>query len=148
LAERGREAASAIADALAERHQPAPDLVLCSTSLRTRETFELIAAAWAKPVPVEFDRGLYLVEAPALLRRLSEVDSAVIDLWLIGHNPGLHELAYHLADRATNWSSFPGLSSRFPTAARVSFSLPIETWHELPRAIPRIDEVAFPARGH
>src|SRR6266851_7061481 len=88
LSRRGREAARRVAETLPNA-LGAVDLVLCSTSVRTRETAELVLAGFAAPPRVLYEDALYLAGSGALLRclrRLDEKDEAVL---LIGHNPGL-----------------------------------------------------------
>ena len=94
------------------RHaKAAPELVLCSTSLRTRETLELILPALKPPPVVTFEDGLYLASATELIERLRKVRKEAGTVLVIGHNPGLHELAARLA-------TDPGrLAEGFPTAA-------------------------------
>ncbi|MGD9614274.1 MAG: histidine phosphatase family protein [Alphaproteobacteria bacterium] len=100
----------------------AVDLVLCSTALRTRETASLVLAGFTAPPPVIFEDGLYLAALPELIRRLRRLDEAVREAMLIGHNPGLHELALELA--AADSPFYPALvEGRFPTATRASFAI-------------------------
>jgi phosphohistidine phosphatase len=128
LNRRGREAARRIA-----RHLPAAvgalDLVLCSSARRTRETLDLVLAEFTSRPRSLIEDELYEANREKLmarLRRLGEEDRNVL---LIGHNPGLHELAVALAD--THSPRFPALSSgKFPTAARVTFRVP-ERWSML-----------------
>ncbi|MGE3784272.1 MAG: histidine phosphatase family protein [Alphaproteobacteria bacterium] len=130
LSRRGREDARLVATGLPTA-LGAVDLVLCSTALRTRETASLVLAGFAVPPPVAFEDGLYLAAAPALLRRLRRLDEATQAVLLIGHNPGLHELALALA--APDSPDYPALASgKFPTSACASFT--IETgWAGLDR---------------
>jgi len=81
--------------------QPPPDLVLCSSALRTRETFAHIARAYSAPPPVLMEDGLYLADARAIMQRIEAVPDSVEFLLVIGHNPGLHELASMLARHGT-----------------------------------------------
>lgn len=108
------------------------DLVLCSTALRTRETAFYVLAGFAAPLWVVFEDELYLAALPALMRRLRRLDEGTGAVLLIGHNPGLHELALALA--AEDSPGYPTLAEgRFPTASRASFV--IETgWAELGRS--------------
>lgn len=131
LSRRGREDARLVAAGLPTALD-AIDLVLCSTALRTRETASLVLAGFAVPPPVAFEDGLYLAAAPGLIRRLRRLDESVRAVLLIGHNPGLHELALALA--APDSADYPALASgKFPTTARASFT--IETgWAGLDRA--------------
>lgn len=74
-----------------------PELVLCSPSKRTRQTWHAIAAnlpAGADPA-VRFDRRLYLGGVDALLEMLREIED-VSSVLLIGHNPTLSQLAFDL----------------------------------------------------
>jgi phosphohistidine phosphatase len=113
---RGHRAGRLLAAHLA-REAP-PDLVLCSSARRTRH----IAGAYAAPPPVLTEDGLYLADAQAIMRRIEAVPDSVKTLLVIGHNPGLHELAAMLArhgarrDRAR-------LAAKFPTGALASFRL-------------------------
>ena len=96
LAKRGRKAAKTMADFLAKL-DPAPELVLCSTAVRTRETLDLILPA-LKPQPtVTYEDRLYLAAATELIERLRKVRKDTGCVLLIGHNPGLHELGARLA---------------------------------------------------
>ncbi len=131
LSRKGREDASFLAASL-----PAAlgtvDLVLCSTALRTRETASLVLAGFPEPHPVAFEDELYLAALPDLIRRLRRLDEATRAVLLIGHNPGLHELALALA--AQESQGYPALASgKFPTTARASFIIETE-WASLDRA--------------
>jgi phosphohistidine phosphatase len=95
LAGRGRRAAKAIV-----RHMRAqefvPELVLCSTARRARETLERIEPALGR-APVRVERELYGASARELLARLRRLPDDVGSVLVIGHNPGMHELAVELA---------------------------------------------------
>lgn len=110
LAKRGRKAAGAIGEYLAGLVPP-PRLVLCSTALRTRETLEQVLPALRPAPKVAYEDRLYLASAGRLLERLRELPDATDSVLLIGHNPGLHQLALTLADDRA------GLAEGFPTAA-------------------------------
>lgn len=92
LNKRGRAAATAIGSYVAE-HRIAPSQVLCSSSNRTRETLERVQEQLAAPVPVRFEKGLYLAEAPALLRRIKRLNDSLSSVMLVAHSPGLSQLA-------------------------------------------------------
>jgi phosphohistidine phosphatase SixA len=85
LAPRGRRAAKAIAGHLLEQGIE-PELVLCSTALRARQTLERIEPVLGTPV-VRFEPEFYRATAGTLLARLRAVDDAVDSLLLTGHNP-------------------------------------------------------------
>ena len=128
LARRGRRAAKAIARHLREQGIE-PELVLCSTARRARETLERIEPALGTPV-VRFEPELYGASAGALLDRLHAVPEAVRSVMLIGHNPALQLLALDLARQA------PGLrelEAKFPTAGLATLEFPGASWSALDR---------------
>jgi len=110
LTKLGRKSAEAIAAFLAGL-APAPALVLCSPALRTRETLERVLPALQRRPLVALEDAIYLAEPEALLRLLRETPEAMASLLLIGHNPGLHELAVRLV------ADPEPLATEFPTAA-------------------------------
>lgn len=110
LTKRGRKAAATLGEYLAGL-QPPPRLVLCSSSRRTRETLDEVLPALERAPQLVYEDALYLASASRLLDRLQRLPEAADSVLLIGHNPGLHQLAAALA-------SEPGaLAEGFPTAA-------------------------------
>jgi len=126
LAGRGRRATKAIA-----RHLRIeciePELVLCSTARRARETLEGIEPALGTAALCLEDE-LYAAGAPGLLERLRRVPDAVESVMLIGHNPGLHELGLALARPSP--TAFE-LAAKYPTGALAVLAFSAPTWHEL-----------------
>jgi phosphohistidine phosphatase len=116
LAKRGRRAAEDVGARLREMDL-APDLVLCSTATRTRETLELLSLEHAA---VRFDDRLYGADEDELLDLVRELPDGTGWVLVIGHNPGLHELALRLAVSATGPDA-EHLRERFPTAALAVF---------------------------
>jgi|SRR5579872_1312536 len=130
LSKRGREAARTIGKTLPDAIG-AVDLVLCSSSVRTRETADLVLAAYLKPPRIVFEDELYLVGEGALLRRLRRLDEACGSVLVIGHNPGLHQLAVALAaPKSTNYAALA--DGKFPTTARASLRID-SSWAALDR---------------
>ena len=130
LSPRGRRDAKRIAEHLVEAGIM-PDLVLCSSALRTRETLELIEPALGAGPPVRLEAELYGASAETLLGRLRAVPETVASVMLIGHNPGLQELALVLASTG---AELERLETKFPTAALATLVLPTATWGRLSRA--------------
>jgi phosphohistidine phosphatase len=116
LAPRGRRAAKAIGRYLREQDVE-PALVLCSTAARTRETLQRIDVDRREE---RIERGLYSADAEALLARLREVPDEVRSVMLIGHNPGVQDLALLLARPGPELRA---LEAKFPTAALASFAV-------------------------
>jgi phosphohistidine phosphatase len=80
--------------------------VLCSTARRACETLERIEPALGV-ADVRFEPALYGASAGALLERLHDVPDRVGSVMLIGHNPGLQELALELAHSDSSCTSSP-----------------------------------------
>ncbi|MEV0222228.1 histidine phosphatase family protein [Streptomyces sp. NPDC050704] len=115
LAPRGRRDAPAAGRALAEA-DCLPDLALCSTAVRARQTWELAAGQWGTPPPVHLDPRVYAADVPELLTVVREVPAEVKTLLLIGHNPGLEELVLTLAGDGVD-DTLDDVRTKFPTSA-------------------------------
>ena len=122
LSSRGRRAALLVGGHLRQVGLR-PDLVLCSSATRAQETLELLQLPTGSEVLI--DGELYAAPAGVLLARLRQVPAEVTCVLLIGHNPGIEELAGMLVAVGTP------LPEKFPTAAVADLSLPIRTWREL-----------------
>jgi phosphohistidine phosphatase len=118
LAPRGEKAARTIARYLLEK-RVRPDLVLCSTSRRTRQTFEAIEPSLGRHAQVEYEQGLYGASADELLARLRTVSPEVSTVLVLGHNPGMQDLALLLAGGGARLDR---LREKFPTAALATLS--------------------------
>jgi phosphohistidine phosphatase len=126
LASRGRRASRVIADHLG-RQRVSPTLVLCSASVRTRETLEQVGAVLGDAIEVRIEEGLYTASASDLLDRLKEVDARVGSVMLIGHEPATRALALMLAGSGVDLER---LREKFPTAALASLAFR-GSWGEL-----------------
>ena len=140
LEQRGRRAAQAVAQWIAE-HGVAPELVLCSPSLRTRQTLDIVAAAFPRPPKMLIEDGLYLATARELVARLHRLPADTARVMLVGHNPGFQELASYLSDVATG--SLMARLGSFPTGALASFQIDI-AWAALERKCARLVALAAP----
>jgi phosphohistidine phosphatase len=130
LAPRGRKAGKKVAQHLREKGVR-PELVLCSPAVRARQTLAAVEATLGEP-EVRFVDGLYHAWADTLLAVLQAVDPGVDSVLLIGHNPGLLNVAVMLAG---------GLPDEFPTGALATLAFE-GTWAELaPAACELVDYV-------
>jgi phosphohistidine phosphatase len=101
LTPRGRADAAA-AGAWLARHGYRPDLVICSPSKRTRQTWHGIAEALPDPTgpAVRYEERAYDGAATDLLRLTREADESVSTVLVIGHNPGISLLSAALDPEA------------------------------------------------
>lgn len=143
LAPRGRRALPLLVRHLASGVPP-PDVVLCSSSRRTVETCAAIRPMLPETVVVEVDERLYGATAQELADRLSRLDGSVDCAMLIGHNPGLQDLAVALASEGDE-RALTQLERKFPTGAAVTISFRGD-WGELAAGSGRVDDLFMPRR--
>ena len=129
---RGREAAPQMGAYMKAKHAK-PDLILCSTARRTVETCDLVRPALGD-VMVAFEAGLYLAEPSSLLERLRQVGEETGTVMIIGHNPGLEQLANGLAASPKNEAEerlHRRMREKFSTCALAVIKLPVKAWREV-----------------
>ena len=99
LAKRGRKAAALLREHFDEAGV-APDLVLCSSAVRAIQTLEGVREGLPAGARVEIESDLYAAGAASLLGRLRRLPEEVGSVMLVGHNPGIEDLAAELLGRA------------------------------------------------
>jgi len=115
LSVRGTSDATAAGTWLAQAGLHA-DMVVCSPSVRTRETWQAAVEGGASATAVEEDRRVYEAGADELLDVLRETSSEVQVLVLVGHAPGVPALATMLADPATSDAdAVAAVRQKYPT---------------------------------
>ncbi|BAU82297.1 phosphohistidine phosphatase [Streptomyces laurentii] len=116
LAERGRTDAPVAGRRLADTGIGF-DLALCSTALRTRETWKLAVQELPERPKTVYEERIYEASPGELIALLNETPDAVADLLLVGHNPGMHGLADILTGRSEGDALARMNQVGFPTAA-------------------------------
>lgn len=99
LADRGRMDAAVAGRRLADTGIPF-DLALCSTAIRTRETWKHAVQELPHRPKTVYEERLYEASPGELIAVLNETPDDATNVILIGHNPGVHGLADILAGRA------------------------------------------------
>lgn len=115
LAERGLSDAAAMGPRLADAGV-APEVVLVSTALRTRQTWDQISATFPN-ADVRFVRTLYL--APAEMLRIEALRAGAERVMIVAHNPGLQDLACHFARGESPLDQL--VRAKYPTCAASLF---------------------------
>lgn len=112
LTQRGEETAQRCHLWLQER-MPVPDYVLCSPAQRTRQTLSVVVPQPHKPVI--FSAQLYNASWQSLLQNIQATPDYAQTILLVGHNPGISELARILAscDSQTECDFTPGALAIF-----------------------------------
>lgn len=142
LAPRGKRAARSWAQQF-RAARISPGLVLCSSAVRTRETLDLVMPGFAASPIIAVERGLYLAAPAAILARLRRVEPEIEAVMVIGHNPGLHELAIDLAKHGDE-ALRAALRSKFPTGALAVYAVEHD-WSALKPGAARLVDYRTPA---
>lgn len=123
LAERGRKAAPVMGRAMAARGW-VPQAAFVSAALRARQTWRLVAGGLGGQAPrAVHDEALYMASPERLLGFLQRAPEDAGRVVLVGHNPGLEELALLLAGPASDEEALSRLREKFPTAALARFEI-------------------------
>jgi phosphohistidine phosphatase len=125
------------------RHALLPAGAIVSPSRRTRETWEGLAAAFPKPVPVSFEDRLYESGPQAILAVLRETEGGVPTLLIVGHNPGLHETA-RLLIASGDVEARERLNEGLPTSGLVVIDFAGSDWEKLHPHSGRLERFVTP----
>ncbi len=142
LASRGRDAAPRVGAYMAH-HALVPDLVLASTATRARDTWALVAEAFRNAPPVSYDERLYETGPKAILDAIKSTQRDVHVLLVVGHNPGLRDLA-ELLIASGDVDARQRLLEKFPTAGLAVIDFPIDDWGKLHPKSGRLDRFVAP----
>ncbi len=134
---RGQAAAPLMARWLAAHHG-VPEVVLCSTATRTRQTLEKMQAVWdterqePSSSEAQFSADLYLATPETILRVLRAGAGQADSVMVLAHNPGIEMLAATFSQRMVT----------FPTATVAVFEIELENWSQL-RSDSVLRRIAF-----
>ncbi len=139
---RGRQDAPKMGAYMA-RHQLVPDLALVSPAKRTRETWELATPAFSIPPSVIYEERLYDAPPQIILDVIKAAGGNARRLVVVGHNPGIHQLASQLI--ATGDVDLrEQLREELPTSGLVTIEFPFEDWIKLHPQAGRLDRFVTP----
>lgn len=127
LAPRGRQAAAAMAAYLGSA-SVRPELVLCSSGLRARETLAAVLPALGDELRITIEPALYTFDASEVVDRLRRVPDDVSSVMVVGHNPAFQEAALAIASSGRDRTR---VEEKLPTGALVAIELPDEPWTSL-----------------
>jgi phosphohistidine phosphatase len=133
LDQRGRIDAAEIGGWIG-RHPPFPDSVLVSPAIRAHQTWDIAWEAMKELTPkprVELVPELYGADPAQLLQTIRETSAADSQqLMLVGHNPGMHELALALAGSGDT-DGRKALADNLPTSGLAIFDFATDDWTSL-----------------
>ena len=139
---RGRKAAPKVGAYMA-RHDLVPDLILASTATRVRETLDLVLGGLDAAPRIVSEPRIYEAEPDTLMQVIRAAPRAAERLLLVGHNPGLAELAALLV--ATGKAETRArLAAKFPTAALAVIDFTFDDWKKLREKSGRLERFIVP----
>ena len=117
LNKRGRKAAETMG-AFIRKKKIIPDLVLCSTAVRARQTTEIVLEVAKLSPDIHFEDGIYEADPARLLELVRQIEKSKKAVLLVGHNPGLEEFLEFLTGKKETMS----------TAALAKIVLRVTNW--------------------
>lgn len=142
LIERGRRDAGRIGAYMAA-HALKPDRVLVSPSARTQETWKYLSAA-LRPAPAATTvERLYEATPHAILAAIKDVPASAHTLMVVGHNPGLQELALMLI-ASGDIDARERLHEKLPTSGLVIVDFAFDDWSKLHPQSGRLERFVSP----
>ncbi len=146
LNERGRRAASEMGGLMAAKGY-APERVLCSNAKRAQETLAGVLGELPSRPDIIHTRGIYEADTARLLQLIRISGGSARALMLIGHNPGMSDLA-QLLSGGGSLAAIGRLQGKFPTAALAVLSFDAPDWSAIGSGAGRLDAYHTPARHH
>ena len=112
------------------KHGLEPDLVLCSTARRTRDTLKLVLRELKSEPKVIYEDGLYHGTPAEMLDLLRELSAGAGQVLLVGHNPELQSFALDLIGSGSKQLK-DRLEAKLPTAGLVVLRFPAGAWKDV-----------------
>ena len=124
-----------------------PDVVLCSTSVRTKDTVKhLLPALGFKPA-VHYLSELYLAEPELIVSLVRRTPDEAGSLMIVGHNPGIAECAVRLArvpaDRKVR-KRYDAMEEKFSTGALAVIDFEVRKWSDVAPGEGELDAFVRP----
>jgi phosphohistidine phosphatase len=144
LNERGETAAPRMGAFMARRGIM-PELILCSTAVRARQTLNLVLPHLKGAPELVYEGALYLASSATMLKRLHKVPADVGHVMMVGHDPGMHTLAVELAGSGRA-DDLERLADKFPTAGLAVIAFQADAWPEVHLGSGRLKLFTAPRR--
>ncbi len=107
-----------------------PDLIICSSAKRARQTLKQVSKIWQTDAKIVLEDRLYLASTSTILSLLEEYGTSANHIMIVGHNPGFHMLASSLADTGDR-HDLVTLSQRYPTGTLCVIKLNATQWQNI-----------------
>ena len=139
LNKRGSQSAPLMGKIL-KKLKVAPDLVMSSPATRAAMTARIIAGKINYPLEeIQYTESIYEFSEDKLINVIEQIDDAVKKAMLVGHNPGLTDLANYISDHPV---------SNIPTCGVFCVHLDIASWAEIDEHCGKLEFFEFPKRPY
>jgi phosphohistidine phosphatase len=144
LNDRGEAAAPRMGKFMAEQGT-VPDLILCSPAVRARQTLELALPHFRSEPTVNYEDELYLTPSATLLKRIRKLEAKVKHAMIVGHDPGMHQLAIELTGSGDP-ELLQAMTLKFPTAGLAAIQFDVNAWSKVKPGTGRLAVFMTPKR--
>jgi phosphohistidine phosphatase len=121
-----------------------PDLALVSSAVRTRQTWDLVAAELDADVPSRVEESLYDAAVWDIVVLLRSIPQDVASAVVVGHNPGIERVAMLLDDGTGPSADRARMAAKYPTSAIAVLSLTVPDWGQLDAQSARLESFHVP----
>jgi phosphohistidine phosphatase len=108
--------------------------VLSSPAERARASAAIVVKAAQIDAELRYDERIYEATIEQLAEVVAQLDDAVDEVLLVGHNPGMAELIEYLT----------GEAREMPTAALARLRLDVESWSEVHELCGQLESLVKP----
>jgi phosphohistidine phosphatase len=141
LQAKGKKRAEAQRDSMA-KHGIRVDLVLCSTALRARQTYDIVASALGSP-EVRYEAGIYEAEPQDIIGMVNRLDDRYDNVLIVGHDPTFQMLAANLAMTATG-DAMDRVKRKFPTCGLATLTFGDAGWGGVAKGVGHLEAFHVP----
>jgi len=121
-----------------------PQATLHSSARRTAETAQIVAAEWPATIEVRGEVGLYNATAAMLIALARRTPGDVDLLLIVGHNPGMSDMAHQLAGSGDETDRLR-LAGKFPTCGLAALDFAVDDWADIGPRRGRLAAFVTPA---
>jgi len=111
--------------------------------MRARQTLDRLASSLGQDAEIHIETSLYEATEDRLLERLLVLPDEVVSVLMIGHNPGVQDLALLLAREGPLRTL---LEDKFPTAGLATLAFGRAGWKDLDRGSGELVDFVVPRR--
>jgi phosphohistidine phosphatase len=139
--ERGLRDAPRMGARLKSAALPPVDQILASPARRAEATAEAVAEALGlETAQVVWDESIYAAPLGTLLNLVQGMEPSATHVALVGHNPGMEQLARHL------YPDFRGDGEKFPTCGLAYLTLDVTAWNAVGRGCATDCQFDYPKK--